>query len=117
MFHRLTVRSPEGGAQGRWAARSGANAYHITYTYDAVGNRLTVITDPGSNLTTNTYNNNRNLTVTNANGNRTTYTWTYENRLQTVTLAGLDRDVANSKKAIFELIESCLCAPMTPGTN
>jgi len=30
---------------------------------------------------------------------------------------GPDRGVANSKKAIFELIESCLCAPMTPGRH
>ncbi len=57
-----------------------------TYTYNA-GNRLTLITDPSSNLTTNTYDNNGNLTVTNANGTVTTNTWTYENRLRTVTLA------------------------------
>jgi len=47
-----------------------------TYTYNA-GNRLTVITDPSNNLTTNSYDNNGNLTATNANGTRTTYTWTY----------------------------------------
>jgi len=57
-----------------------------TYTYNA-GNRLTLITDPSSNLTTNTYDNNGNLTVTNANGTVTTNTWTYGNRLRTVTLA------------------------------
>jgi len=57
-----------------------------TYTYNA-GNRLTLITDPSSNLTTNTYDNNGNLTVTNDNGTVTTNTWTYENRLRTVTLA------------------------------
>lgn len=52
------------------------------------GNRLTLITDPSSNLTTNTYDNNGNLTVSNANGTVTTNTWTYENRLRTVTLSG-----------------------------
>ncbi len=57
-----------------------------TYTYNA-GNRLTLITDPSSNLTTNTYDNNGNLAVTNANGTVTTNTWTYDNRLRTVTLA------------------------------
>ena len=41
-----------------------------TYTYNA-GNRLTVLTDPSSNLTTNTFDNNGNLTATNANGTRT----------------------------------------------
>ena len=35
-----------------------------TYAYNA-GNRLTLLTDPSSNLTTNTYDNNGNLTVTN----------------------------------------------------
>ncbi len=48
-----------------------------------MGNRLTLITDPSSNLTTNTYDNNGNLTVTNDNGTVTTNTWTYENRLRT----------------------------------
>ncbi len=86
--------------------RSGGSAYTTTYTYDNVGNRatmvdgagtttyaynagnrLTLLTDPSSNLTTNTYDNNGNLTVTNANGTVTTNTWTYENRLATVTLA------------------------------
>ena len=57
-----------------------------TYTYNA-GNRLTLITDPDSTVTTNTYDNNGNLTVTNDNGTVTTNTWTYENRLRTVTLA------------------------------
>jgi len=57
-----------------------------TYTYN-VGNRLMLITDPSSNLTTNTYDNNGNLTVTNANGTVTTNTWNYDNRLATVTLA------------------------------
>jgi len=57
-----------------------------TYTYNA-GNRLTLITDPSSNLTTNTYDNSGNLTVTNANGTVTTNTWTYDNRLRAVTLA------------------------------
>ena len=71
--------------------RSGGSAYTTTYTYDNVGNRatkvdstgtttytynagnrLTLITDPSSNLTTNTYDNNGNLTVTNANGTVTT---------------------------------------------
>ncbi len=86
--------------------RSGRSGYTTTYTYDNVGNRatmvdrsgtttytynagnrLTLITDPSSNLTTNTYDNNGNLTVTNANGTVTTNTWTYDNRLRTVTLA------------------------------
>ncbi len=58
-----------------------------TYTYNA-GNRLTLITDPSSNLTTNTYDNNGNVTVTDDDGTVTTYTWTYDNRLRTVTLAG-----------------------------
>ncbi len=58
-----------------------------TYTYNA-GNRLTLITDPSSNLTTNTYDNNGNLTVTDDDGTVTTNTWTYDNRLKTVTLAG-----------------------------
>ena len=57
-----------------------------TYTYNA-GNRLTLVTDPDSTVTTNTYDNNGNLTVTNDNGTVTTNTWTYENRLRTVTLA------------------------------
>ncbi len=57
-----------------------------TYTYNA-GNRLTLITDPDSTVTTNTYDNNGNLTVSNANGTVTTNTWTYENRLRTVTMA------------------------------
>ena len=38
-------------------------------------------------MTTNTYDNNGNLAVTNDNGTVTTNTWTYENRLRTVTLA------------------------------
>ena len=52
------------------------------------GNGLTLITDPSSNLATNTQDNNRNLTVTNDNGTVTTYAWTYENRLRTVALSG-----------------------------
>ncbi len=77
-----------------------------TFTYDDVGNRLTLITDPSSNLTTNTYDNNGNLTVTNDNGTVTTNTWTYDNRLRTVTLASTVTSVAQA--------DSTMSAPLSP---
>jgi RHS repeat-associated protein len=70
-----------------------------SYSYDAVGNRLSALTVPsltynGSNelLSTSkasyTYDNNGNTTSkTNASGT-TTYTWDFENRLASVTLPG-----------------------------
>lgn len=53
--------------------RSGANAYDITYTFDAVGNRSTKLS--GGVTTTYTFNEADRLTVENAGGTLTTYSW------------------------------------------
>jgi YD repeat-containing protein len=49
--------------------RSGTNAYDLTYTYDAVGNRATRLT--GGVTTTYTYDAADEQTVANAGGTRT----------------------------------------------
>jgi RHS repeat-associated protein len=77
--------------------RSGANTYDITYSYDAVGNRLikieggqtTTYTYDAANqvqteetpaqITTFAFDANGNTLVENAGGQRTTYTWDLEN--------------------------------------
>jgi len=86
-------------------ARSGDNAYDITYSYDSVGNRATKLTggvtttysynagdavtgaDAGGTLTTYSWDDAGNNTVVNANGTLTTYTWDGESRLATIQTA------------------------------
>jgi len=68
--HCKLVVDPKNGMVADAADSTSRHAYNA-------GNRLTLITDPSSNLTTNTYDNNGNLTVTNANG--TVATWAYSN--------------------------------------
>jgi RHS repeat-associated protein len=93
-------------------ARSGANAYDVTYTYDAVGNRLTklesgVITtstydaatqlsvgNAGGTLTTYSYDANGNTSVINVAGSLTTNTWDIENHLTVVQLPAGTRTTA-----------------------
>jgi len=83
--------------------RSGDSAYDITYAYDPVGNRLTMLTggvtttysynagdeltvaNEGGTLTTYSYDANGNTTVENAAGSLTTYAWDDENRLKVLT--------------------------------
>ncbi len=90
--------------------RSGANAYDVTYSYDAVGNRLTKLEggtttsytcDNANQLsveytpsarTTYTYDANGNTSAINAAGSRTTYTWDLENHITTVQLPGGSRN-------------------------
>ncbi|MBM3501806.1 MAG: RHS repeat protein, partial [Armatimonadetes bacterium] len=82
--------------------RSGDSAYDITYTYDAVGNRLTKVDsgarttyaydaanellteDASGTLTTYTYDENGNTLTTDAAGAVTTMTWSYEDEMLTV---------------------------------
>jgi RHS repeat-associated protein len=85
--------------------RSGSNAYDITYTYDAVGNRLSkeeegavttyaydaanelLTTEDGSGVTTYAYDEAGNLAASvNPSEEATTYSWDYENRLAAVEL-------------------------------
>ncbi len=83
--------------------RSGADAYDITYTYDAVGNRLTKLEsgvttysyDAANQLgyeetptarTTFSYDANGNMTVTDAGGSLTTSTWDFENMCVAIAL-------------------------------
>ena len=86
-------------------ARSGDNAYDITYAYDPVGSRATKLTggvtttysyndgdavtaaDAGGTLTTYSWDDAGNNTVVNANGTLTTYTWDGENRLKRIQTA------------------------------
>jgi len=86
-------------------ARSGDNAYDITYSYDSVGSRATKLTggvtttysynagdavtgaDAGGTLTTYSWDDAGNNTVVNANGTLTTYTWDGESRLATIQTA------------------------------
>jgi len=86
-------------------ARSGANAYGLEYTYDAVGNRLTQFNgaatvsysyDVANQLTleenpsariTYSYDANGNTEVMNAAGSLTTYSWDVENHMTGVELA------------------------------
>ena len=87
-------------------ARSGDNAYDMTYTFDAVGNRMTKVTggvtttftfneadqltvqNAGGTLTTLSFDAAGNNTVVNANGTRTTYTWDMADRLTGIALSG-----------------------------
>ena len=82
--------------------RSGTNAYDLTDTYDAVGNRATKLTgavtstysydaadeltleDAAGTLTTSTYDANGNTLSRNAAGSITTMTWGYEDELTVV---------------------------------
>jgi len=85
--------------------RSGANSYDVTYTYDAVGNRLAEVdsgavttysynaanelesTEDGSGATTYTYDANGNTVgELRPDGDRVTYTWDIENRQTKVEL-------------------------------
>ena len=87
--------------------RSGSNSYNITYTYDAVCNRLTEInggvrttsepmmrplteltkTQVVAGVTTMTFDANGNLLLNrNPSNQRTSYTWDFENRLTQVAL-------------------------------
>ena len=79
--------------------RSGTNAYDLTYTYDAVGNRATkliggvtttytydaadelALEDAAGALTTSTYDQNGNTLSRNVAGSITTMTWGYEDEL------------------------------------
>ena len=85
--------------------RSGANAYDMTYTYDAVGNRATKVAggatttytydaaneltleDAAGTLTTYSYDENGNTLAWNAAGSITTMTWGYEDEMSTVSPA------------------------------
>jgi len=86
--------------------RSGTNAYDMTYTFDAVGNRTTKLTggvtttftyneadqvtvqNAGGTLTTFSFDAAGNNTVVNAAGTRTTYTWDLAERLTGIALSG-----------------------------
>jgi RHS repeat-associated protein len=86
--------------------RSGANAYDITYSFDAVGNRTTKVTggvtttftynegdqltvqNAGGTLTTFSFDAAGNNTVVNAAGTRTTYTWDMADRVAGIALSG-----------------------------
>jgi len=86
--------------------RSGTNAYDMTYTFDAAGNRTTKLTagvtttftyndadqltlqNAGGTLTTFTFDQAGNNTVVNANGTRTTYTWDMADRVAGIALSG-----------------------------
>ncbi len=70
-----------------------------SYTYDAVGNRLSSLgVSPYSNNTSNeltsmpgtnyTYDNNGNVLTSTSGSNTTSYTWDFQNRLTSVTLPG-----------------------------
>ena len=62
--------------------------YSYSYTYDDIGNRLT-LTDQGSAVTTSTYNAGGQLTGTDASGTLTTYTYDASGNLAAeVTSAG-----------------------------
>ena len=62
--------------------------YSYSYTYDDIGNRLT-LTDQGSAVTTSTYNAGGQLIGTDASGTLTTYTYDASGNLQAqVTSAG-----------------------------
>jgi len=92
--------------------RSGANAYDITYSYDAVGNRLSKLEggttttysyDAANQLnvevtpsarTTYAYDANGNTQVTNAAGSLTTYAWDIENHLTVAQLPAGGRTTA-----------------------
>ena len=92
--------------------RSGANAYDITYSYDAVGNRLTKLEggtrttysyDAANQLntevtpsqrTTYSYDANGNTQVINAAGSLTTYAWDIENHLTAAQLPAGSRTTA-----------------------
>ena len=85
--------------------RSGANAYDITYTYDATSNRLTKLAsgttttyaydnadallteNAGGALTTYTWDDVGNNTLVQSAGGTTTMTWDGENRMKTIQLA------------------------------
>jgi YD repeat-containing protein len=85
--------------------RNGTNAYDITYTYDAAGNRLTQLTggvlatyaydgsgqltgiNAGGTLTTFTYDADGNTLTQNAAGTRLTMTYGYENEMKTIQTA------------------------------
>jgi RHS repeat-associated protein len=92
--------------------RSGKNAYNVTYSYDAVGNRSTsldsgarttyafdaanqvVTAKAGAGTTTYTFDANGNQAVTTApaGGGRTTNTWDFENKLSKAILASGTRN-------------------------
>jgi uncharacterized protein RhaS with RHS repeats len=92
--------------------RSGTNAYDVTYSYDAVGNRLTKLEagvatsysyDAANQLnyeytpsarTTCTYDANGNTALVNAAGALTTTSWDIENRQTAVQLAAGTRTTA-----------------------
>jgi len=92
--------------------RSGSNSYNITYTYDPVGNRLTLInggvattstynaaneltkSQATAGVTTTTYDANGNLLLsTNPSNQRTTNTWDFENRLTQVSVPSAIVDI------------------------
>jgi YD repeat-containing protein len=82
--------------------RSGTNAYDLTYTYDAVGNRATKLTggatttytydaadeltleDAAATLATSTYDAKGNTVSRNVAGSITTMAWGYEDELTVV---------------------------------
>jgi len=61
--------------------RSGSNAYNITYSYDAVGNRLTLVN--GGAVTTSTYNSANELATSQSSAGVTTFAYDGDGNLLT----------------------------------
>jgi RHS repeat-associated protein len=95
-----------------------------SYTYDAVGNRLSSLSVPSYNynssneltstpITSYTYDNNGNTLIKTSAGTSTQYTWDFENRLSSVILPGSGGTVTFKYDPFGRRIQKSLLSGMT----